>query len=147
LSYIHINLISGERIVFSTKLDWIIFVWTIIWFILAVRLLGAGGDSALTGVFFLLFAILSGITSLINYSNSELGITNKRVIVKMGFIRRNSLGVLLSKVEGIQVNQGILGRILGYGSIIVSGTAAQKIRSIRYQPRLNFGGRPWNRSQ
>ncbi len=43
-------------------------------------------------------------------------------MVKVGFIRRNSLEVLLNKVEGIQVNQSILGRIMGYGSIIISGT-------------------------
>jgi uncharacterized membrane protein YdbT with pleckstrin-like domain len=46
--------------------------------------------------------------------------------VRVGFIHRNSLEVLLNKVEGIQVNQGILGRILGFGSITVSGTGGTK---------------------
>jgi len=78
------------------------------------------------GALFLLLAILTGIASFIRYSTSEFGITNKRVLAKVGFIRRNSLEVLLSKVEGIQVNQGILGRILGFGSIVVSGTGGTK---------------------
>ena len=43
-------------------------------------------------------------------------------MIKTGFIRRNSLETLLTKVEGIQVNQGMLGRILNYGTIIVKGT-------------------------
>ncbi len=44
------------------------------------------------------------------------------MIAKVGFIRRNSLEVLLNKVEGIEVDQAILGRILGFGSITISGT-------------------------
>ena len=47
-------------------------------------------------------------------------------MVKTGFIRRNSLELLLNKVEGIQVNQGILGRNLGCGSITVTGTGGSK---------------------
>lgn len=59
-----------------------------------------------------MLAILVGIASFINFTTPEFGITNKRVIVKVGFIRRNSIEVLLNKVEGVQVNQGILGGIL-----------------------------------
>ena len=65
---------------------------------------------------------IKDIGTFIKYSTSEFGLSNKRVLMKVGFIRRNSIEVLLSKVEGIQVNQGILGRVLDYGSIIVSGT-------------------------
>ncbi|PIU51164.1 hypothetical protein COS91_05900 [Candidatus Desantisbacteria bacterium CG07_land_8_20_14_0_80_39_15] len=63
-----------------------------------------------------------GIPVFISFKTSEFGITNKRVLFKIGFIRRNSLEILLTKIEGIQVNQGILGRILNYGTIIVRGT-------------------------
>jgi uncharacterized membrane protein YdbT with pleckstrin-like domain len=53
-------------------------------------------------------------------------VTNRRVLIKVGFIRRHSLELLLPKVEGIAVDQGILGRILGYGTIIVTGTGGTK---------------------
>jgi len=74
------------------------------------------------GAFHLSVAIIWGISSFISFKTSEFGITNKRVLIKAGFIRRNSLETLLTKVEAIQVNQGILGRILNYGTIIVKGT-------------------------
>jgi uncharacterized membrane protein YdbT with pleckstrin-like domain len=48
------------------------------------------------------------------------------LLYKFGLIRRNSVEVLLTKVEGIQVNQGILGRILGFGSITITGTGGTK---------------------
>jgi len=126
MSYINNNLMSGEEIVYRAKLHWIVFLGPAIWLVVALLFFSSGGDAATAGGLFILIAIATGIGSFINYSTSEFGITNKRVMVKVGFIRRNSLEVLLNKVEGIQVNQGILGRILGYGSIIVSGTGGTK---------------------
>ena len=66
------------------------------------------------------------LVQLINLKTSEFGVTNKRVLVKVGFIRRYSIELLLTKVEGIQVAQSILGRILRYGTIIVTGTGGGK---------------------
>ena len=126
MSYIENNLMNGESVVYRTNLHWIVFLWPIIWFVVAIIFFSGGDDAAAVGSLFIVLAILTGIDSFINFKTSEFGITNKRVIVKVGFIRRNSIEVLLNKIEGIQVNQGILGRILGFGSIIVSGTGGTK---------------------
>lgn len=120
MSYIEKNLLNGENILYSGKMHWVVFLWPIIWLIIGLMLLDSFGG------LLILIAFGTGMASLINYTTSEFGVTNKRVIVKVGFIRRNSLEVLLNKVEGIQVNQGILGRILGYGSITVTGTGGTK---------------------
>jgi uncharacterized membrane protein YdbT with pleckstrin-like domain len=58
--------------------------------------------------------------------------------MKTGFIRRNSIEVLLSKTEVIQVNQGILGRMLGYGSLIISGTGGMKDPFHKIKSPLEF---------
>jgi len=126
MSYIENSLMNGESVIYSAKLHWVIFLWPAIWLVIALLIFSSGGDAAAAGGGVIVIAILTGIASFINYSTSEFGITNKRVLAKVGFIRRNSLEVLLTKVEGIQVNQGILGRILGYGSVIVSGTGGAK---------------------
>ena len=42
--------------------------------------------------------------------------------MKTGLVRRNSFEVLLTKVEGIQVNQTISGRIFDYGTVVITGT-------------------------
>jgi uncharacterized membrane protein YdbT with pleckstrin-like domain len=123
MSYIEQNLMNGENIVYRGKLHWIVFLWPAIWFIVAITISQA--HSVVGGLFFLI-AVVTGISSLINYMTSEFGITGKRVIVKVGFIRRYSIEILLNKVEGIQVNQDVLGRILGYGSIAVSGTGGTR---------------------
>jgi len=71
----------------------------------------------LIAIFILLF-----ISAFIERTTSEFAVTSKRVLIKVGFIRRHSLELLLHKVEGIGVDQGIVGRLLGYGMITVSGT-------------------------
>jgi uncharacterized membrane protein YdbT with pleckstrin-like domain len=126
MAYIEQNLMNGESIVYRSHLHWIIFLWPVIWFIVAIMLFIVGGNAAIVGTLVFLVAIVTGISAFIKYKTSEFGITNKRVIVKVGFIRRNSLEVLLNKVEGIQVDQDILGRILGFGSITVSGTGGSR---------------------
>jgi uncharacterized membrane protein YdbT with pleckstrin-like domain len=83
---------------------------------------------AALGIFssFFLVGILLGVLRFIAYKSSEFAVTNKRVLIKVGFIRRHSLELLLQKVEGIGVDQGIVGRIFGYGTIIVTGTGGTK---------------------
>jgi len=126
MSYIEKNLMNGEKILYRVNLHWVVFLWPITWLALAIILFSKGGDAAASGGIVILIAIITGIRAFINYKTSEFGVTSKRVIVKVGFIRRNSLEVLLNKVEGIQVNQGVLGRILGFGSITISGTGGTR---------------------
>ncbi|MEK7354733.1 MAG: PH domain-containing protein [Chloroflexota bacterium] len=123
MGYIEQNLITGEKIIYSTKLHWIVFLWPVIFLFLAfigfVVSAGAGG-------FFLFIGVLIGLFSFASYATSEFAVTNKRVLIKVGFIRRHSLEILLTKVEGIGVDQDIPGRLLGYGTIVVTGTGGTK---------------------
>ena len=123
MSYIDENLLVGEHVVYRTSLHKIVFFWPVA--ITALALLGwSGGASA--GLTILLVGIGVGVYSYLSYQSSEFGITNKRVLVKVGIFGRRSIEILLSKVEGISVNQGMLGKALDYGTIVVSGTGGTK---------------------
>jgi uncharacterized membrane protein YdbT with pleckstrin-like domain len=61
------------------------------------------------------------------YSTTELAVTSKRVIAKSGIIRRNVIDVANGKVEGVTYHQGIMGRIFGYGSVVVRGTGVGQV--------------------
>jgi uncharacterized membrane protein YdbT with pleckstrin-like domain len=124
VSYIEENLIPGENVLYKCRLHWVVvFVWPIIWFIAATAMFLGGGEWSLVGGYmFISIALCKAVGSFVMYSTSEFGVTNHRVIAKVGFIRRRSLEVLLNKIEGIRVSQTVLGRILGYGSITISGT-------------------------
>ncbi len=70
--------------------------------------------------------IVLGISRGLTYMSDEFAITNKRVVIKVGFLRRRTVEMLLMKVEAIEVDQSILGRILNFGTIIVTGTGGTR---------------------
>jgi len=57
---------------------------------------------------------------------TELVITNRRIIAKFGFLRRRTIGLNLAKIESIRVDQGLLGRMLDFGDIVVVGTGGSR---------------------
>jgi uncharacterized membrane protein YdbT with pleckstrin-like domain len=133
VSFIEKNLLANEVVIYRAKLHWIIFLNAILYLLLSLLTCASSfyfsdGHQLLLSISLLalLLALISGITGLIRHKTSEFAITNKRVLIKIGFIKRHSLEVLLSKVEGIGVNQSILGRLLGFGTIIVTGTGGTK---------------------
>jgi uncharacterized membrane protein YdbT with pleckstrin-like domain len=133
VSFIEKNLLANEVVIYRAKLHWIIFLNAILYLLLSVLTCAfsfyfSDGHQLLLSISLLalLLAFISGINGLIRHTTSEFAITNKRVLIKIGFIKRHSLEVLLSKVEGIGVNQSILGRLLGFGTIIVTGTGGTK---------------------
>jgi uncharacterized membrane protein YdbT with pleckstrin-like domain len=74
------------------------------------------------GILIILQGLLGMIGAFVRMATSEFAITNKRVIVKTGFLRRSTIELLLSKIESINVNQTFAGRLLNYGTIIITGT-------------------------
>jgi uncharacterized membrane protein YdbT with pleckstrin-like domain len=81
-----------------------------------------GADVAAAGVIPFLAAVLWLGVVAIRYKTSEFAVTNRRVLIKTGFISRRSIETNLTKIEGINVDQNVGGRLLGYGSIVVRGT-------------------------
>ncbi len=72
------------------------------------------------------------------YKTSEFAVTDKRVVIKVGWIRRRTLETMLSKVEGVGVDQSLTGRMLGYGSIEVTGTGGTREEFTRIADPLEF---------
>ena len=88
---------------------------------------------------FCLIALVSGLSALIRRATTELAVTDRRVIYKTGILQRHSMEMNRSKVETVGVNQSILGRVLGYGTVIVRGTGGS------FEP-IQFIGDPLTRA-
>jgi uncharacterized membrane protein YdbT with pleckstrin-like domain len=76
--------------------------------------------------------------AVVSRNATEMAVTHKRVVVKVGLLRKRTIELFLSKVESVAVEQGLLGRMLGYGSIVVrdTGGTAEPFRNVR--SRLEF---------
>ena len=57
----------------------------------------------------------------------ELVVTNRRLIYKQGLIAVKTEELSLQRIEEINVRQGILGRIFGYGEVVCHGTGSSQI--------------------
>lgn len=71
--------------------------------------------------------VLIGIPFLLAIIFREYDLTTNRVIAKTGLISRNTQEMKLSKIENVIINQSIIGRMLNYGSITISGTGSGKV--------------------
>lgn len=120
MSFIDSNLSSGERVVYRARLHWTTFVGAINLAILGLIFLSFGVMAAAWALWTL--AALFGVFAMIRYLTSEFGVTDRRVLAKVGVIRRSSVDLLLGQVESVRVRQGILGRLLGYGTVVVVGS-------------------------
>ena len=125
MGYVENNLLPNEQVTYRAKLHGIIYGFSASVFAIAILVVALGGGliagSAIAAVGALLL-----LPPWIRSTSSDFAITNKRVLIKVGLIRRHSLELLLQKIEGIGVDQGILGRILGFGTITVSGVGGTK---------------------
>jgi uncharacterized membrane protein YdbT with pleckstrin-like domain len=106
-SFVQSTLGKDEKIIGEGRVSGWALVPSIIIGIITIPLFGLGIIIILSAVF--------------TYISTELAVTNKRVVAKTGFIKRHTIELNLSKVESIQVHQGLFGRILNYGSLVVSG--------------------------
>jgi uncharacterized membrane protein YdbT with pleckstrin-like domain len=106
MSYIDESLIAGETLIHRARVSW----WSQFGFVL----LGIVTLVFVVGLVFLAIA-------WIRVQSTEIAITNRRVIVKTGFVKRHTVEINLEKVEALKVEQGLWGRFLNFGSIYISG--------------------------
>jgi uncharacterized membrane protein YdbT with pleckstrin-like domain len=142
MSYVTRVLQPGETVVYATKLHWLIYLRAIVLLIICVILLGAAITVADNQGFSLalqiaaalsaLLALSAAISAFIRRATTELAVTDHRVIYKAGLLRRHTLEMNRDKVESVTVDQTVLGRLLGYGTVIVRGTGSslEPIRNI-----------------
>ena len=119
MAYIESNLLADETVVHRASLHWLVYWQAILAGVAGVALIWI---EPLAGAIAFGLSVVLAIPPFIAKSTSEFGVTSKRVIIKVGLIRRRTLELLLRQVESIQVEQSILGRIFNYGSITLSGT-------------------------
>ncbi len=106
-SYVEAALVKDERIVHLGRIS----LWSLWgWLVLGVALLPAFG----LGLVFLAVAY-------VKYKTTELAITTRRVIAKFGFVSRRTVELNIQKVESVQVDQSVMGRLLNYGTLVIAG--------------------------
>lgn len=107
MGYIQDSLSDGEEVRALFKLHWFARIPMIIWIILAIPTIG--------------ITLLLALWEWLRLRNIEQGVTNKRVILKRGIISRKTEEMKITSIETVEIIQGVLGRIFGYGTVKVTG--------------------------
>ncbi|MDR3449603.1 MAG: PH domain-containing protein [Alphaproteobacteria bacterium] len=138
MSYVNKMLLPDERIIYIATIHWIIFIPGLI----LTAIGGIGGYYAyeVTGLFVspsmlpvfgkmaagaAFVCSLAGlgllIGAFIRQTATELAVTNRRIVAKYGFISRSTFEIINSRITGVNFDQSIMGRLFGYGTILVHG--------------------------
>lgn len=140
MSYVRRVLEPGEAVLYATTVHWLVYGPAIFMLIIAIACFAAAGgtgDSArgvllIAAAIFLLLALLSWLPAALRRASTELVVTDRRVIYKSGLFSRHTIEMNRTKVESVDVDQSIAGRLLGYGTVTVHGTGGtlEPIRSV-----------------
>ena len=150
MGYVDDNLITGETISYRARLHWILFIKPIL---IALAIIAVAASvfyaadlgktlstqwALLLWVVVLLIAAIPIFTVVVNVNSAEFAVTNKRVILKIGYIQAKTAEMFLNKIESVGVDQSIAGRILGYGTIVIRGTGGSLEPFHRVSAPLQF---------
>jgi uncharacterized membrane protein YdbT with pleckstrin-like domain len=128
--YIDDILQPGEKVLYSTNAHWIFYLPAIAAWILAVVLFFLSRATVTESIVLLYLSAAAVVAIAALYWTfkawfhrwtTETDVTNLRVVHKTGFIKRRTFEMSLDKVESVDVDQSILGRILNYGNVTVRG--------------------------
>jgi uncharacterized membrane protein YdbT with pleckstrin-like domain len=139
MAYIDQTLTSGEKIISSSIFHWWftarIFVYCLLIVLMGVATLNVESLKELGDLFGYTIIAFAPVLALIQYifaliakKTTEQILTNKRVFLKTGLIRRNTDELIREKVETISINQTVVGRIMGFGDVEFTGTGGIKIK-------------------
>jgi len=151
MGYIDRNLITDESVAYRARLHGIVLLKP---FLVSLGLVAAAAMLVYVGskgespdqarllnwmaVTLVGIAAIPIIAGLVKRSSAEFAVTNKRVILKVGFMTSKTAEMFLNKIESVGVDQSILGRIFGYGSIVIRGTGGSLEPFDRVSAPLEF---------
>jgi uncharacterized membrane protein YdbT with pleckstrin-like domain len=140
MSYVASVLQPGENIRYVTKVHWIIYVPGVAFlllgiavYVMALQPMSTYWIWAWISGFLVACAAVALFMAWFQRWTTEIAVTDRRIIYKRGFIRRRTIEMHLDKVESIDVDQSILGRILNYGDLLIRGVG------IGIEPLKNIG--------
>ncbi|EHL29565.1 PH domain-containing protein [Legionella drancourtii] len=123
--------LNDKNVVYFTRLHWIIFFWPLFALFAALALAAYVPQLREVGYGLIVFALAWVFMTWVTYYFSSLTIKTNQVILRTGVVVRQTIDIPLSKIEAIDIRQSILGSIMKYGMVSITGTGGTR-RVINY---------------
>jgi uncharacterized membrane protein YdbT with pleckstrin-like domain len=130
MSYVQRILEPGESVTHVARIHWRVYLPAAFLLLLGIAALASSFYVAadlvalpqIAGAALILLAAASWLSAFIRRWTTELAVTNRRIIFKSGLFRRHTMEMNMSRVESVDVDQTVMGRILDYGTVTIRGT-------------------------
>jgi uncharacterized membrane protein YdbT with pleckstrin-like domain len=128
MRYIERILQPGENVVHTSKIHWIIYLPAAILLLAALFALTQTDNNSsgliwiMVATAFAVFGLGALVRAWFRRWTTEIDVTDRRIVYKRGFIKRHTIEMNMDKVESVDVDQSIFGRLLNYGDITIHGT-------------------------
>ncbi|MFY9287536.1 MAG: PH domain-containing protein [Alphaproteobacteria bacterium] len=142
-SYVEKVLLPDEKVLFCASIHWVIYLQglfiticggllSVYCYDISAKLFGTGGfgggaGRVMSGI--ALIVVLAGVSLLLGaylrQISTELVLTDRRIIAKYGIVSRSTFEIMATRITGANFEQTIVGRILGYGTILVHGAGGE----------------------
>jgi len=145
MSYINSILEPGEQVRYHTTVSWTIYTAAILLAICALASLLVGASYAETvniswfaAIVFAVAAIVAFLPAWFRRWTTEIAVTDRRIILKRGLIRRHTVEMNMQKVESVDVDQTLTGRLFNYGNVTIRGTGSTFEKLVRIDSPLKL---------
>lgn len=141
MSYVKSTLLPGEKILHYATPHWVVLLPGMMAMVLALIVYELGVNyfphpipepllrisvETIIAYILLAFGLYQFLVGLIFYYSSEYAVTDRRIVMKTGWVQRRTLELFLDKCEAVRVDQSVLGRVLKYGAVIIIGTGGTR---------------------
>ena len=120
-----------NSVIYVGRLHWIIFVWPILLFIFGAYLGLKFWQMKEVSILLTVFALVWFVMTWVTYLYSSLTIKKNQVILRTGFLVRQTIDLPMAKIESIDIRQTVGGTIFQYGMLMITGTGGTR-NSINY---------------
>jgi uncharacterized membrane protein YdbT with pleckstrin-like domain len=131
MKYVDSILEPDEQVVYRAKPSWTLYLPAVALMVFAAVALIVGTNASATeraGYFvsgvFVLLAAASFVRAWFRRLTTEIAVTDRRIILKKGFIRRHTVEMNMQKVESVDVDQSLVGRLFNFGNVTVRGVGS-----------------------
>jgi uncharacterized membrane protein YdbT with pleckstrin-like domain len=141
MGYIEKNLIAGEEVLYKTRLHSVavlvpmlagVFLGIVAVFCFYQSSEGSQNSNqtanpdarlwTIAGLILIALGVVTVCAALLKRNATEMAVTNRRILIKSGILSRRTIELLLSRVESIVITEPFLGRMFGYGTVVIRGT-------------------------
>jgi uncharacterized membrane protein YdbT with pleckstrin-like domain len=145
MTYINSILEPGEQVRYHAAVSWTIYTQAILLTICALASLAAGmvyaemaDFSWFAAIVFALAATVAFLPAWFRRWTTEIAVTDRRIILKRGLIRRHTVEMNMQKVESVDVDQTLTGRLFNYGNVTIRGTGSTFEKLVRIDSPLKL---------